>query len=59
MMAKRGHQLLGVGGIDAAKDEHYVQWLDTNERPAGKPFQFANTRAECKAVRIGMVSAAT
>jgi transposase len=56
---------LGVGGIDVAKDWHYVQWLDTNGRPVGKAFRFANTRAGCEAmwerrpsdaVRVGMES---
>ena len=60
-----GKQGLGVGGIDVAKDWHYVQWLDTNGRPVGKAFRFANTRAGFEAmwerrpsevVRVGMES---
>ncbi len=60
-----GKQGLGVGGIDVAKDWHYIQWLDVNGRPVGKAFRFANTRAGFEAmwdrrpsdaVRIGMES---
>ena len=60
-----GNQVLGVGGIDVAKDWHYVQWLDQNGRPVGKALRFANTRAGFEAmwdrrpsdaVRIGMES---
>ena len=60
-----GKQGLGVGGIDVAKDWHYVQWLDTNGRPVGKAFRFANTRTgfeamwerrPSKVVRVGMES---
>jgi transposase len=60
-----GDQALGVGGIDVAKDWHYIQWLDGSGRPVGKAFRFANTRAGFEAmwdrrpsdaVRIGMES---
>ena len=60
-----GTQGLGVGGIDVAKDWHYVQWLDTNGRPVGKAFRFANTcagfeamweRRPSEVVRVGMES---
>lgn len=56
---------MGVGGIDVAKDWHYVQWLDMSGRLAGKAFRFANTREGFEAVwdrrpsgavRIGMES---
>ena len=58
-------QGLEVGGIDVAKDWHYVQWLDGAGQPVGKAFRFANTRAgfegmwarrPADAVRIGMES---
>lgn len=60
-----GKQGLGVGGIDVAKDWHYIQWLDGSGRPVGKAFRFANTRAGFEAmwdrrpsdaVRVGMES---
>ncbi len=38
-------QGLGVGGIDVAKDWHYVQWLDAQGQPIGKAMRFANSRA--------------
>ncbi|WP_051005390.1 IS110 family transposase [Sulfobacillus thermosulfidooxidans] len=43
-------QELGVGGIDVAKNWHYVQWLDVSGRPVGKAFRFANTCAEFEAM---------
>lgn len=54
-----------MGGIDVAKDWHYVQWLDADGQPVGKAFRFANSRAgfaamwarrSADAVRIGLES---
>ncbi|PSR20480.1 MAG: hypothetical protein C7B45_14780 [Sulfobacillus acidophilus] len=44
------NQIVGVGGIDAAKDWHYVQWLDMSGTPVAKAFRFANTRAGFEAM---------
>ena len=61
-----GTQLgLGVGGIDVAKDWHFVQWLDAQGQPVGRAVRFPNTRAGFEAmwerrpaavVRVGMES---
>jgi hypothetical protein len=31
-----------VGGINVAKDWHYIQWFDLSGRPTSKPFRFAS-----------------
>ncbi len=53
----RENQARGVGGIDVAKDWHYVQWLDENGRIVAAPGGDGRGGDQTPVCRLGLYEA--